>query len=172
MSEENNQDQNQDTGQDTPTWENILEGLPEEQQALYQAHTQGLRSALDKERTRGSDREKQIREAAKVAKGEVQEELTKLADQVAEANRRADFYREASNPEIGCASPELALLAAEKDNLFDRRGNIQWSALKEAYPVLFAQPPAPRGNAGNGTSTQVPNSTFDMDALIRNRGRA
>jgi len=55
MSEENNQNQNQDPGQDTPTWENVLEGLPEESQVLYEGHTQGLRSALESERRAHKD---------------------------------------------------------------------------------------------------------------------
>ncbi len=172
MPEENNLDTTdqapQGDGETPPTWESILEGLPEEHKTLYEGHTQGLRSALDKERDRRSELEKQVREAAGKAKGEVQEELTRLADQLAEANRQAEFYKEAGNPEIGCTSPELALLAAEKDGLFDRRGNVDWQALKEKYPILFKQPIPPRGNAGNGTGTP-PRGGPDIDAMIRAR---
>ena len=158
----------QGDGRTPPTWESVLGGLPEEHKALYEGHTQGLRSALDKERDRRSELEKQVRQVAESAKGEIQAELSKLADQLAEANRQAEFYKEAGNPEIGCTSPELALLAAEKDELFDRRGNVDWQELKGRYPILFKQPTAPRGNAGNGTGTP-PSGGPDIDAIIRAR---
>ena len=46
------------------SWEDILATLPEETQALYSTHVQGLRSALDSERQAHKDLERQVREAA------------------------------------------------------------------------------------------------------------
>lgn len=149
-----------------PTWETILQGLPEDQRTAYEAHTKGLKTALDSERQAHKDLEKQVREAADKAKGEAKAELDRLAQQLESANRQADFYKEAGSPEIGCASPELAYLAAEKDGLFDRRGAVNWVTLKERYPVLFTQQQPARGNAGSGTQTP-PTPAQDMNTWIR-----
>jgi len=164
MSEENN-DQNQDTGQDAPTWENILEGLPEEQQALYEGHTQGLRSALESERRAHKDLAGQLREATQQAEegSELRTQLEQLEAQLEEQTRRADFATEAHSQ--GVANVRLAWLAAQEFDAINRRGQINWQALREGAPELFAQQPAARGNAGNGT--KAPPATTGMNAFIR-----
>lgn len=167
MPNDNQPETNQEQARDAPTWESILEGLPEDQRALYEGHTQGLRSALDSERQAHKDLERQVREAANKAKGDVKVELDRLTEQLEAANRQTDFYKEAGNPEIGCSSPELAWMAAEKDGLFDRRGAVNWATLKQRYPVLFQQQQQPaRGNAGSGTQTP-PTPAQDMNTFIR-----
>ena len=47
-----------------PTWESILSELPDDQKALYEQHTHGLKSALDAERQQRQDLAKQLRDAS------------------------------------------------------------------------------------------------------------
>ena len=161
-----------DPQQNTPgagepqTWESILEGLPEEAQGLYEQHTQGLQSALKAERQQRQDLAKQLREASSQleAGSKARQDLEALQVQLEDAQRRADFATEAGSHNV--SNVKLAYLAAQEFDLFDRRGNVQWPALKEAAPELFQQPQPARGNAGSGTQTP-PTPAEDMNAYIR-----
>lgn len=153
---------------DPQTWEAILEGLPEETQTLYEQHTHGLKNALDAERQQRKDLAKQLQEASGQleAGSKARTDLEALQARLEETERRADFATEASGQ--GVQNVRLAYLAAQEFETFDRRGNVQWDALKEAAPELFAQQQPTRGNAGSGTAApgrQAP----DIDALIRRR---
>ena len=149
-----------------PTWESILSGLPDDQKALYEQHTQGLQSALKAERQQRQDLAKQLREATGQleAGSKARADLEALQVQLEETQRRADFATEASGQ--GVANVRLAYLAAQEFDLFDRRGNVRWDELKKAAPELFVQPAPARGNAGAGTAT-TPTPTEDMNAYIR-----
>jgi hypothetical protein len=149
------------------TWENVLEGLPEEQRTLYTAHTQGLRSALESERDQRKQFEKQLRElAGQAQKGsQLETQLATLTTQLDEANRRADFVTEATGQ--GVVNARLAWLAAQEAQVFDRKGNVDWAALKQRYPELFRQQQATSpGNAGAGTNQQ-PSGPAGMTQIIR-----
>jgi len=154
------------------TWESVLAGLPDEAKTLYQQHTAGLTSALDKERDARKDQEKSLRDLAKKAEAgsEAQKELTDVADKLAVANKRADFFQEAAKPEIGCRNPELAFKVALIDDSFDKRGNVNWLALKESYPELFGEYKKPGADAGTGRTGQVPGLSVD-DKLRAALGR-
>src|SRR4030042_102413 len=54
----------QGQGQEQVTWEQWLEGQPQEIRELYEGHTQGLRSALTSERQAHQNLAKQLRGAA------------------------------------------------------------------------------------------------------------
>lgn len=149
-----------------PTWESILEGLPQETRAAYDQHTQGLKHALDAERQQRKDLSTQLRDATSQleAGSKIKADLEALQTRLEETERRADFATEASGQ--GVANVRLAYLAAQEFETFDRRGNVQWDALKEAAPELFAQQQPTRGNAGSGTAApgrQAP----DIDRMIR-----
>ena len=155
-------------GETPPTWEAILETLPDETQAIYESHTQGLRSALDSERQAHRDLARQLREATEQleAGSEARNQLEALQGELEELQRQADFATEANTQ--GVANVRLAYLAAQEFETFDRRGNVQWDALREAAPELFRQQTTPRGNAGAGT--QAPgNQAPDIDSMIRRR---
>jgi len=158
----------QENGVTPTTWDEVLEGLPETARTLYEGHTQGLRSALDAERDQRRELAKQLRDATgQLEEGsKAREALEAATGQLEEATKRADFFQEAARPEIGCANPELAYLAATKRELFDRRGNPNWGAIKESFPELFKKPTPPAGNAGAGTG-QTPPKEFNMNTAIR-----
>ena len=148
------------------TWESILSELPEEAQAIYVQHTQGLKNALDAERQQRKDLAGQLREASSQleAGSKARTDLEALQARLEETEKRADFVEQSVTQ--GVTNARLAYLAAQEFDTFDRRGNVQWDALKEAAPELFAQPAPARGNAGSGTSAP-PNPAQDMNAYIR-----
>lgn len=157
------------------TWDEWLATQPEAQRTqisgLYERQNSKLLSALDRERDERKGLQKQLRDMAKTADtgSDVQTQLTAIADQLAAAERRADFFREAANPKVGLVDGEGAWLIANSkpDEYFDKRGNLNVDLLKERHPGLFAQPkPTPRGNAGNGTQ-QEPGSAAGMNQFIR-----
>ena len=153
-------------GETLPTWEAILETLPDDHKALYEQHTQGLQSALRTERQQRQDLAKQLREASGQleAGSKARQDLEALQAQFEDAQRRADFATEAGGQ--GVSNVKLAYLAAQEFDLFDRRGNVQWDELRKAAPELFRQSQPARGNAGAGTAAP-PSPAQDMNAFIR-----
>lgn len=154
------------------TFDAFLATQPDTVKALYQAHTQGLQNALKSERTQRSTLEKQLREAAKKQPADSAEQanLTKMADDLAEANRRADFFQEAAKPEVGLTDPHLAWLAinANAEDYVNKRGDVNFVLLKERHPGLFKQVvAAARGNAGNGVGTGAGAGKTNMNTMIR-----
>lgn len=143
-----------DGGQDDQevTFDGWLEKQPDKVKGLLDTHTKGLKNALDSERESRKKLEKDLRDLAGKAEAgsEAQKQLTGMADQITEADRRADFYEAAHA--AGVSNLKLAYMVSTADNLFDRRGNPDFEALKTAYPELFGgKAKAPVGNAGSGT---------------------
>jgi len=153
-------------GETQATWEAILETLPEETRALYESHTQGLRSALESERRAHKDLAGQLREASQQAEAgsKLKTQLEQLENQLEEQTRKADFATEATGQ--GVANVRLAYLAAQEFDVIDRRGIIDWKKLQTAAPELFRQSQPARGNAGAGTAAP-PTPAQDMNAFIR-----
>lgn len=149
------------------TWDTWVAAQDEVVKGLIDGHVKGLKSALDNERSQRSDLAKQLRDVtAKAEKGsELATALTQVSAQLEEAERRATFYADAGKPEIGCSNPRAAFVVAQADNLFDKRGNVDWAALKAVAPELF-RPRVPQGNAGAGTGAPPP-ATQDMNQYIR-----
>jgi len=150
------------------TYEAWLEGQPAEVKTLLDTHTQGLKSALDSERGTRKDLEKQVRDlAGKAEKGsEAEAQLTKLADDLANEGRRADFYQSAHA--AGISDLRLAYLVAVQDEMFDKRGAVNFEELKRTYPLLFGgKPGTPPGNAGAGTGSTPAPPVDDVNAAIR-----
>ncbi len=148
------------------TWEGVLGTLTEEQQGLHAAHTAGLKSALDSERGQRRDLAAQLKEATKGLE-EGSDARTRLEEATAAlelAERKVGFAEEAVK--AGVVNVRLAWLAAEEAGVFDRRGNVDWEALRGGFPELFGKKAAPAGNAGAGTGGDPPGAA-DMNAFIR-----
>jgi len=158
------------------TWDSWLAQRPEAERTLindlYAKKNAGHASALESERQARREMEKQIRDLAKAAEAgsDSQNKLTGLADQLAVAERRADFYEAAAKPDVGIVDVKAAWLIAnaESDAYFDKRGNLNVELLKKEHPSLFAQPrPTPKGNAGSGTQNADGGAATSMNDIIR-----
>lgn len=148
------------------TFETWQAALPEDQRNLIDGHTKGLKSALESERGTRKDLEKQLRDLAKKAEAgsDAQGQLTKLADELQGADRKADFYEAAHA--AGVKNLKLAYTVATTDEMFDKHGRVNFDEMKKTYPELFATAAAPRGDAGSGTQGQQ-TAPVDMNANIR-----
>lgn len=147
------------------TWDEYLESLPENLRTMYDAHTQGLRTALVSERDQRKEMDKQLRDAIAGADegSKLKTAMEGLQKQLEQAELRAEFAEESIKQNI--TNPSLAWLAVQQHDMFDRKGNVDWAALKERFPELF-KVSLPNANAGSGTNTaNVPQG--DMNKLIR-----
>lgn len=149
-----------------------LKEQDESVQQMLDGHTRGLKSALDGERDNRKKLERELRDlAGKAEKGsEAQTQLTKMADQVAEADQKAEFYEQAHA--AGVSNLKLAYLVAQNDDLIDKRGRVNFETLKATYPELFGgKPKTPAGNAGSGTDKDKPASATMNDYIRKAAGR-
>lgn len=156
------------TSQTTATWDAFLQQQSDEVRGLFDGHVSGLKSALASERDQHKNLAKELREATeKLDKdSDARKELEGLSGRLETAERRAAFYEDAAKPEIGCANAKLAWLAAQEIEAFDRRGNVNWDALKQEFPSLFQK--GGSGNAGSGTGGGGnPPGGVDMNSMIR-----
>ncbi len=149
-------------------WQAWLQGQPEEQRAviarLYEAETQGLKSALRSEREARGGLEKQLREIGKQLDegSEARKQLEAAASELQAAQQRVAFYENAPGELV---NPKLAWLAAQEIGAFDQRGNVNWDAVKQAFPELFKKAVvAGAVNAGSGNAAPKP---FDMNTALR-----
>jgi len=151
---------------------NWLKGQPEEIRTMLDDHTKGIKTALDSERGNRKELEKQLRDlAGKAEKGsQAEQELTGAADKIAEADRKADFYEAAHA--AGVRNLKLAYTVAVSDEMFDRRGGVNFELLKQHYPELFGTTQkAPAGNAGSGTGGSQATGATMNDWIRHKAGR-
>lgn len=148
--------------QPTPTFEDWLKEH-EDVKPLYEAHTKGLKSALNTERTAREELEKQLRKLAKQADAgsDAQKELTETADKLAAIERQNKFYDVAHA--AGVKNLKLAWMAAQE--FVDEDGEVKLDAMKKAYPELFTSQQKVNVNAGDGLQNQQ--APLDMNSLIR-----
>jgi hypothetical protein len=169
---EPNEDTSNNPTQDggTPTFEAWIEKQADDVKALYTAHIEGLRNTVKATRDERDAMRAQLKDLqAKAEKGsELEQTLAKMTAQLEASDKRANFVEEAVKPEIGCRNPKAAYALALADNLFDRQGRPDWTAIKAAAPELFGTQRAP-GQAGNGTGGDPP--PVDMNAWIRSARR-
>lgn len=151
----------------TPTWETWIADQTDDVQGLYNSHVEGLKNTVKATREERDTMASDLRDAAaKLDKGsEAETKLTEMAGKFDAMERRAVFAEDAIRPEIGCTNPKAAYLIAQADELFDRKGNPSWDAIKKAAPELFRKPGTDT-NAGSGTGGDPP-ETFDMNQAIR-----
>ena len=154
---------------DALEWDTWHGALPEDAQKLVAGHVDGLKTALASERDARGTAEKDLRDVAgELEKGsDAQKKVLKLADEVAAGNLKADFYEDAHK--VGVTNLSLAFIVAEKEGLFDKRGNANFDKLKEIYPELFGKKEIPDGSAGDGTGGTLPSGKVDMNYLIRKK---
>lgn len=165
--QQNNQQDNQQQASEKPaSFETWLEKQPDDVKSLYQSHVTGLQNTVKATRDERDALKQQIKDLLpKAEKGsELEKSLTDFSTKLEVAERRATFVEEAIKPEIGCRNPKAAYAIAFADNLFDRRGNPDWTAIKAAAPELFGSPSV-NGNAGAGTNQQPPKG--GMNEFIR-----
>lgn len=156
-----------DNNQKPLNYETWVENQPVEVKTMLAGWERGLKTALGDERDARKGLERQVRElAGKAEKGsEAERQLTQLADQITESDRRSEFYEAAHI--AGVTNLKLAYLVASHDELFDKRGMVNFETMKESYPELFgSQNKLPKGNAGDGTDKQ-PTGKGSMNDFIR-----
>ena len=148
-------------------WKPWHDALPKDAQELVAEREKGLKSALDSERDARKTAETDLRAVAKkLEEGSVaQQEVLKLADQVAEGTTKADFYEDAHK--AGVSNLKLAYHVATTEELFDKRGAVNFEKMKESYPELFGKKQVPRGDAGEGTGTAPGGQKIGMNEFIR-----
>ena len=159
-------------GESTPlVYADWLKDQPEEVTTMLDGHISGLKSALDSERESRKDLEKKVRDlAAKAEKdSDTQKQLVELADRMTETDRRAEFYEEAH--QAGVTNLKLAYTVAVQDEMFDRRGRVNFETMKGSYPELFGEAKPPPGNAGSGADNQQPASKTMNDFIRVAAGR-
>jgi len=151
--------ENTDT-KETPsyeTFEDFLASVDEPIKALYKKHTDGLNSALEKERNGRKDLERQLKDLLpKAEKGSALEQ--ELAEKVrlleetdkkyAEVERRARFVEEAGQANIKCTNTKAAYALAVVENLFKEDGSPKWDDLKKIAPELFKVSSTDAGSTG------------------------
>lgn len=167
---EDENDQGKDGGKsqqkdpiDFATW---LKDQPAELVSAYENNVKGLKGALVNERTSRQDLEKKLRDLAKKAEAgsEAQGELTKMANEVSESQRRSDFYEAAHA--AGVTNLKLAYVIAAQDDLFDSKGRVNFETMRTEYPELFgSQKKTAKTNAGTGSGPN--SSSTNMNDYIR-----
>ena len=158
--------QDGETPPEPPTFETWYGALDTQAKSLFDEHVNGLKTALDTERTNRAALAKQIKDlAAKADKGsELEKQLTDASTRLEAAERRAAFAEDAIKPEIGCTNVKAAFALATAEDLFDRHGRPDWNALKATAPELFRKPTVGSADGGAGTR-QAPQ--LDMNTIIR-----
>ncbi len=166
---ENKENQSkEDKGEAAPSYKEWFEKQPKEVKELVTENEAGLKGALTSERESRKDLETKVRDLAKDAEkgSDLEKQLTLVADDLESANSKTDFYEEAHSVDI--TNLKLAWLLVESTpDLVDKRGNVDFDAMKKSNPELFAKiAPKPEGSGGEGTGSQSPSSD-DMNARIR-----
>lgn len=127
-----------------------------------------MKKALENERGSRKKLSDDLKQAqAKAEKGsELEKSLQDLTGKLDEANRRAQFFE--SSP-TDLANARLAWMLATADDLFTKKGDPDWDAIRAKAPEIFVQakktPPINAGS-GNGT-TQGTSPAQSMNAFIR-----
>jgi len=162
-----------DAGATPASFEEFLEGQDETIKTLYNSHSEALLNTVRATRDERDGLAKQIKALSKgMADGtEAKKQLEEMSTQLERTERRAAFLEDAMKPEIQCKNARAAWLLAEAGNLFDKKGNPDWAAIKADAPELFGLPAA-NANAGQGTQ-QPPAPAKNMNTFIRRAsGRA
>lgn len=135
---------------------------------LYEAHTQGLKGALETERASRKELEKQLRGLSKQAEAgsAAQQQLSEIADKLAATERQTKFYDNAHA--AGVKNLKLAWKAAEE--FVGADGEVDLNAMKQAYPELFSGQKPLDSKAGQGMQNQ-PEALTMNDIIRRAAGR-
>jgi hypothetical protein len=149
-------------------FQEFLAKQPENIRKLYDTDVQGLKNTVAATRQERDDFAAQVKELAKSAgkDTELQTKLNDMSAKIEAANRKADFMEQA--PAMECKNAKAAYALMLADNLFDRKGQPDWAALKQAAPELFGKRTA-KTNAGEGAGD--PPVSGSMNDWIRQQAR-
>ena len=105
---------------------------------LLTQHTQGLKSALDSERTQRQVLSRQLKDLqGKAEKGsDTEEAADRCVSKLEQTEWRAAFVEEAVTPGVGCLNVKAAYALAVAESLFDRKGNPDWAAIETSARTL------------------------------------
>lgn len=147
-------------------YETWIDGQPDEVKTLLTENTTGLKTALASERDGRKILEGEIRDMAKKADGDQKVALEGMADKIESADQKTVFYEDAHA--AGMTNLKLGYQAALADEMFDRKGNVNFDTMKTEYPELFSGKGkgTPKGGAGDGHNNDH-KTPFDMNARIR-----
>lgn len=173
--------QGQQQQQQTPAnFDDWLKGQSDDVKDLIDDRFANLESALKSERTERKNLMNQLKDLSdRAGKGsDFQKQLDAVTAKLEQAERQADFYREAAVAGVIGNNIKLAWLAAQ-EHLEEHtiRGKLNFTglfaAMKTDYPNLFktTTAPPPPGNAGAGTGNNQPPPAMDMNQLILKRAR-
>lgn len=142
------------------SFEEWLSSQDDEVRELYEQHTSGLKSALEKEKEARKSLSQQLKELVpKAEKGsELEQKLTETVSRLESAERRALFAEQAN--QVECVNPKAAYALAVSEDLFDENGQPEWKKIKEIAPELFRR--TAKTDAGVNESAPV-----DINAAIR-----
>lgn len=161
--------QTTETQSATPeTFEAWLEGQDEKVKGLVAKRFEALENTA---RVRKEEREAladELKDLKKKKGDELQTAIDQVSAKLEIAEKRASFLEEAVNPAIECRNPGAAWVIAKAQDLFDKKGQPDWKAIRTAAPELFGKPIA-NANAGAGTQA-APAAKNDMNSFIRSRG--
>lgn len=160
---ENSENENSEENEKL-VYDNWIDEQKKEVQELISENTSGLKKALKSERENRSDLEKTLKKLAKAEKISP-EDLEKVTIKLEAQNQKADFYEQASGE--GISNLKLAFIVVVQDDLFDRRGNVDFKELKEAYPELFSGKRSPSGHGGEGNNDQPGGNKSDFNTVLR-----
>lgn len=134
-------------------------------QGLITGNVNGLKSALDTERTQRKDLAKALKDATKELESgtDARKALENISSQLEATEQRLAFVESMAGQ---VSNVKLAWLAAQEIGAIDRTGAVNVETLKAMYPELFVKKILPAGNAGNGAGGQAP-SGQGMNAFIR-----
>ena len=154
---------------ETKTWDEVLKGLPEDQQKLYNEHTIALNNTIKATRDERDEARNLLREALKKAEtgSEAEKSLQEALGRIDLLDKRANFAEQAIKPEIGCRNVRAAFALAQASDLFKKNGVPDCDAIKKEAPELFG-PLIPEGNGGSGTDGDQ-TAPVDMNQWIRDR---
>ncbi|MEN6537376.1 MAG: hypothetical protein ABFD60_04225 [Bryobacteraceae bacterium] len=142
-------------GGGAPTWDSFYGGLGDTEKNLIGGHVDGLKKALNEERTKRTEFERQVKELSKNAEegSELKAELDKIQAELAGARQRAALLEQVTKAGLK-AEPGDVIALAQARGLVDGQGNINFAQLKEQCPYLFQEAGAPapktKGEAGTG----------------------
>jgi hypothetical protein len=158
---------------ETPeSFDKWISAQPETIRGLFDSHIDGLKSALEGERTTRKTAEKELRKLSALATdgSELKTQLERMAADAEVAEKKATFYADAH--EAGVKNLRVAWAAAKELGTHTRSGDVDFAKLKEVAPELFAstKTPVPPANAGNGAGQQGVVKA-GMNDFIRNARR-
>lgn len=158
--------------EDEFVFEKWFEVQPEKVKAGLEDHVAGLKTALKSERDGRTNTEKQLKALSKTAAegSELKAQLDKAISELGDERIKNQFYLDAASAKV--TNVKLAWLAAKAEDLIDSRGNVDFRALRESNPELFApvKVPVPPGNQGNGREQEGAKKA-SMNDFIRGKVR-